>query len=160
MLNKGCWHEKFVVRSVTDVLRTQSRFVKWVGVSPATSPPPPTNFTNPLWAWSTSVTDLITLILYSSAHVLCMCVPYEPLRWYCLCCWCKAKIKYTVKPVHNGQSMEKQQVAVVGRWPLYRGSKLSRPFHLFSFIQNVFWLEVIFKRIFITTHANSFGLLV
>ena len=28
-----------------------------------------------------------------------------------------------------------QKVAVVGRWPLYRGSKFSRPSHLFSFIQ-------------------------
>ena len=30
-LNKGCRHDKFVLRYVTDVLRTQSRFVKCVG---------------------------------------------------------------------------------------------------------------------------------
>ena len=41
----------------------------------------------------------------------------------------------TVKPVYNGHSMEKQKVAVVDRWPLYRGSKFSMQFHLFSFIQ-------------------------
>ena len=29
-LIKGCWREKFVIRYVTDVLRTQSRFVKFV----------------------------------------------------------------------------------------------------------------------------------
>ena len=40
-LNKGCQRDKFVIRSVTDVLRTQSRFVKCVGVRPAASPPPP-----------------------------------------------------------------------------------------------------------------------
>ena len=57
----------------------------------------------------------------------------------------------TVKPVYNGHSMEKQKVVVVGRWPLYRGSKFSRPFHLFSFIQNVFCFEGIFQRIVITT---------
>ena len=28
---------------------------------------------------------------------------------------------HTVKPVYNGRSMEKQKVAVAGRWPLYRG---------------------------------------
>ena len=27
----------------------------------------------------------------------------------------------TVKPVYNGHSMEKQKVAVLGRWPLYKG---------------------------------------
>ena len=32
-LNKGCRRDKFVIRSVTDVLRTQSRFVKCVGGS-------------------------------------------------------------------------------------------------------------------------------
>ena len=32
-LNKGCWHDKFVIRSVNDILRTQSRFVKCVGGS-------------------------------------------------------------------------------------------------------------------------------
>ena len=55
-LNKGCRRDKFVIRSVTDVLRTQSRFVKCVGGSAS----PPTNFTNLLWARSTSETDLIT----------------------------------------------------------------------------------------------------
>ena len=42
-LNKGCWRDKFVIRSVTDVLRTQSRFVKCVGGSACglTPPPPP-----------------------------------------------------------------------------------------------------------------------
>ena len=58
---------------------------------------------------------------------------------------------YTVKPVYNGHSMEKQKVAVAGRWPLYRGSKFSRSFHLFSFIQNVFRFEGISQRIVITT---------
>ena len=57
----------------------------------------------------------------------------------------------TVKPVYNGHSIEKQTVAVVGRWPLYRGSKFSRPFHLFSFIQYVFRFEGILKRIVIPT---------
>ena len=42
----------------------------------------------------------------------------------------------TVKPVYNGHSMEKQKVAVEGRWPLYKGSQFSKSFHLFSFIQN------------------------
>ena len=52
--------DEFVIRPVTDVLRTNSRFVKCVGGSP---PPPPhthANFTILLWARSTSVTDLIT----------------------------------------------------------------------------------------------------
>ena len=40
-------------------------------------------------------------------------------------------VLYTVEPVYNGPSMEKQTVAVVGRWPLYRGSQFSRPFHFF-----------------------------
>ena len=44
--------------SVTDVLRTQSRFVKCVGGSACGLTP--TNFTNLLWARSTSETDLIT----------------------------------------------------------------------------------------------------
>ena len=56
------------------------------------------------------------------------------------CIWCDllcikpdvhAMICYTVKPVDNGHSMEKQKVAVVGRWPLYRGSKFSRPYDFF-----------------------------
>ena len=58
-LNKGFQRNKFVIRSVADVLRTQSRFVKCVWCS-ASSLTPPTNFTNLLWARSTSVTDLIT----------------------------------------------------------------------------------------------------
>ena len=37
----------------------------------------------------------------------------------------------TVKPVYNGHSVEKQKVAVVGRWPLYRRSNFNRPFHFF-----------------------------
>ena len=57
-LNKGCWRDKFVIRSVTDILRTQSRFVKCVGGSACGLIP--TNFTNLLWAQSTSETDLIT----------------------------------------------------------------------------------------------------
>ena len=32
-LNKGCQCDKFIIRSVTDVLRSQSRFVKCVGGS-------------------------------------------------------------------------------------------------------------------------------
>ena len=32
-LNKGWWHDKFVIRSVSDVLRTRSRLVKRVGGS-------------------------------------------------------------------------------------------------------------------------------
>ena len=44
-----------------------------------------------------------------------------------------------------------KKVAVAGRWPLYRGSKFSRQFHLFSFIQNVFRFEGIFLRIVIPT---------
>ena len=57
---------------------------------------------------------------------------------YYLCCSLNLLILSTVKPVYNGHSMEKQKVAVVCRWPLYRGSKFSRPIHLFSLIQNVF----------------------
>ena len=38
-INKGCWRDKFVIRSVTDILRIQSRFVKCVGVRPAALPP-------------------------------------------------------------------------------------------------------------------------
>ena len=45
---------------------------------------------------------------------------------------------YTVKPVYNGHSREKQKVAVVGRCPLYKGLKQ---------FQNIFHLEVIFKNI-------------
>ena len=59
--------------------------------------------------------------------------------------WNSYNIASTVKPVYNGHSMEKQKVAVVGRWPLYRGSKFNERFHLFSFIQNVFRLEAISK---------------
>ena len=43
---------------VTDALRAHSRFVKYVGCSASSSPS--TNFTNLLWARSTSVTDLVT----------------------------------------------------------------------------------------------------
>ena len=39
-LNKGCLRDKFVIRSVTDVLRTQSRFVKCVGGSACGLTPP------------------------------------------------------------------------------------------------------------------------
>ena len=43
LLNKGWWRDKFVIRSVSDVLRVQSRFVKCVGGSACglTPPPPP-----------------------------------------------------------------------------------------------------------------------
>ena len=41
-----------IIKSVTDVLRAQSRFVKFAE--------PPTHFTNLLWVRGTSVTDLIT----------------------------------------------------------------------------------------------------
>ena len=47
-----------VIRSVTDVLRAQSRFVKFVEGEAAGQPS--THFTNLLWVRSTSVTDLIT----------------------------------------------------------------------------------------------------
>ena len=47
-----------VIRSVTDVLRAQSRFVKFVGVKPQAEPL--THFTNLRWIQSTSVTDFIT----------------------------------------------------------------------------------------------------
>ena len=57
-LNKGWCRDKFVIRSVSDVLRTQSRLVKCVGGSACGLTP--TNFTNLLWARSTSETDLIT----------------------------------------------------------------------------------------------------
>ena len=60
-LNKGCRRDKFVIRSVTDVLRTQSRYVKCVGGSACGLTP--INFTNLLWARSTSETDLITNII-------------------------------------------------------------------------------------------------
>ena len=66
----------------------------------------------------------------------------------------------TVKPVHNGHSVEKQKVADVGRWPLYRGPKFSRSIYFLSFIRIVFRLDGIFKRIAITAEANSFGLLI
>ena len=33
----------------------------------------------------------------------------------------KCPVIYTVKPVYKGHSMEKQKVAIVRRWPLYRG---------------------------------------
>ena len=59
-LSKG-FRRDFVIRSVTDVLRTQSRFVKCVGGSACGLTP--TNFTNLLWARSTSETDLITNIV-------------------------------------------------------------------------------------------------
>ena len=52
------WSIVLVIRSVSDVLRAQSRFVKFVGVKPQAEPP--THFTNLLWVRSTSVTDLIT----------------------------------------------------------------------------------------------------
>ena len=51
-LIKGFWCDKFVIKSVTDVLRTHGRFVNY-GLTPK-------NFTNLLLARSTSVTDLIT----------------------------------------------------------------------------------------------------
>ena len=56
--NKGCWRDKFIIRYVTDVLRTQSRFIKYVGGLDCGLTP--TNFTNPLLAGRTSETDLIT----------------------------------------------------------------------------------------------------
>jgi len=31
---------------------------------------------------------------------------------------------YTVKPVYNGHSREPPKVAVIDRWPLYRGSTI------------------------------------
>ena len=57
-LNKCCQLDKFVIRSVTDVLRTKSMFVKCVGVWFAASTS--TNLTNLLSPQSKSVTDLIT----------------------------------------------------------------------------------------------------
>ena len=57
-LNKGWWRDNFVIMSVSDVLRTHSRLVKCVGGSACSLTP--TNFTNLLWARSTSETDLIT----------------------------------------------------------------------------------------------------
>ena len=39
--NKGCRCDKFVIRYITDVLRTQSRFVKCVGGLACGLPPPP-----------------------------------------------------------------------------------------------------------------------
>ena len=49
-----------VIRYVTEVLRAQSRFVKFVGLrSQAESP---THFTNLLLVRGTSVTDLITIL--------------------------------------------------------------------------------------------------
>ena len=48
----------FVIRSVTDIRRTQSRFVKCVGGST------PTHFTSLLWARSTSETDLKTNLIH------------------------------------------------------------------------------------------------
>ena len=47
-----------VIRSVSDVLRPQSRFVKVLGVRPQAESP--THFTNLLWVRTMSVTDLIT----------------------------------------------------------------------------------------------------
>ena len=68
-LAEACWRRDkgsyrpslLVIRSVSDVLRAQSRLVKFVGgggVRPQAEPP--THFTNLLWARSTSQTDLIT----------------------------------------------------------------------------------------------------
>ena len=56
--NKGCRRDKFVIRYVTDVLRTKSRFIKYVGGLDCGLTP--TNFTNPLLARSSSETDIIT----------------------------------------------------------------------------------------------------
>ena len=47
-----------VIRSVSDVLRAQSRLVKFIGVR--SQEEHPTHFTNLLWVGSTSVTDIIT----------------------------------------------------------------------------------------------------
>ena len=58
-----------MINSVTGVLRTVSRFVKCVGVSACGLPFPP-NFTNLLWARSTSETDLIILVIRSVYDVL------------------------------------------------------------------------------------------
>ena len=49
-----------VIRSVSGVLRAQSRLVKFVGGGVRPQAEPPTHFTNLLWARSTSETDLIT----------------------------------------------------------------------------------------------------
>ena len=49
-----------VIRSVTDVLRTQSRFIKFIEGGGEAEGGTPTHFTNLLSVRSTSVTDLIT----------------------------------------------------------------------------------------------------
>ena len=46
-LNRGCRRDKFVIRYVTDVLRTQSRFVKCVGGSACGLTPPTHKFYKP-----------------------------------------------------------------------------------------------------------------
>ena len=63
-LNKGCRRDKFVIRSVTDVLRTRSRFVKCVGGSACGFTPH--KFYKPTLARSTSETDLITYKIFLS----------------------------------------------------------------------------------------------
>ena len=55
---QSCFPLLLVIRSITDVLRAQSRFVKFVGGGGAGRTP--THFTNPLCVRSTSVTDFIT----------------------------------------------------------------------------------------------------
>ena len=54
----SCCSLILVIRSVSDVLRVQSRFVNLWGVRPQAEPP--THFTNLLWVGSTSETYLIT----------------------------------------------------------------------------------------------------
>ena len=55
----GGWGYLLVIRSFTDILWTKSRFVKFGGGGLRPQAEPPTYFTNLLWVWSTSVTDLI-----------------------------------------------------------------------------------------------------
>ena len=76
IIGQGCRRDKLVIRSVTDVLRTHSRFVKCVGGSPYGLIPH--KFTNLLWVRNTSVTDLVTNNIINSIsytqHILLMTV--------------------------------------------------------------------------------------
>ena len=93
LLNKDCRHDKFILRSITDILRAHNRFVKCVEGSacsltshkflyrPAASPP--TNFTNLLGARSTSVTELITNNIFQLTwQIIAYCTKSWKARHY------------------------------------------------------------------------------